>query len=179
MTADAERLTLLSRPSRSGEGPQRYHPLVREFLEARLLATIGPSAVADLHRRAAVAASLDWRVAAYHFRQAGDFASVAATIADAIPEIMGAGQHAAAAEEIDRLPDVARRPVLDLVISRIKLQRRDYESAIALSRAVLESVEPGVQESDYALLNLVTLYLQSGLAEDAREAGASIGQHDR
>src|SRR3954469_23304378 len=36
LSAAAERLTLLSRPSRSAKGPQRYHPLVRQFLEARL-----------------------------------------------------------------------------------------------------------------------------------------------
>ena len=39
MTTAAERLTLLSRPPRVIEAaPQRYHPLVREFLEARLRA---------------------------------------------------------------------------------------------------------------------------------------------
>jgi len=37
LTTAAERLTLLSRQSRSSRGPRRYHPLVREFLEARLL----------------------------------------------------------------------------------------------------------------------------------------------
>ena len=55
----------------------------------------------------------------------------------------------------------ARIPVLDLVSSRIQLQRRDFESAIALSHRVLEGVEPGSDESDYALLNLVTLYFQT------------------
>jgi len=176
MTAAAERLTLLSRQSRSGKGSQRYHPLVREFLEARLLTTIGAAAVANLHRLAAVAASLDWRMAAYHFRQAGDNASVASTIAAAIPEIMGGGQHGAAVEEIDRLPEGVRPPVLDLVISRVKFQRRDYSSAIELSSAVLEAVEPGSQESDFALLNLVTLYLQSGVAERAREAARRLAE---
>ena len=41
LTADAERLTLLGRASRMSRGRQRYHPLVREFLEARLRATAG------------------------------------------------------------------------------------------------------------------------------------------
>ncbi len=172
MTAAAERLTLLSRPSRSAKGPQRYHPLVREFLEARLRTTIGAAAVADLHRRAAVAA-LDWRVAAYHFREAGDYPSVASTIAGAIPEIMGGGQHAAAIEEIDRVPEAVRPPVLNLVVSRIRLQRRDYSSAIEMSRAVLDTVEPGSQESDFALLNLVTLYMQSGLRRQSSRDGRS------
>ena len=81
LTAAAERLTLLSRPPRSSRGPRRYHPLVREFLEARLLSSIGGAAVAQLHHRVAEAATdLDWRVAAYHYREAGDPAAVAATI---------------------------------------------------------------------------------------------------
>jgi len=168
MTAAAERLTLLGRPPRSGKGPQRYHPLVREFLEARLFATIGPVKTAELHRRAAAVASVDWHTAAYHFRKAGDDASVASTIARAIPEIMGGGQHAVAVEEIDRLPTAVRPPVLDLVVSRIKLQRRDYVSAIELSRAVLETVGPGSQESDFALLNLLTLHMEAGHAHEAK-----------
>ncbi len=36
LSAAAERLTLLTRPSRTARLAQRYHPLVREFLEARL-----------------------------------------------------------------------------------------------------------------------------------------------
>ena len=88
-------------------------------------------AVAVLHRRAAeAAAAIDWRVAAYHYREAGDLDAVATTIAAAIPEIMGSGQHAAAVEEIDRIPDESRLPVLSLVTSRIQMQRRDYEPAI-------------------------------------------------
>ena len=106
LTAAAERLTLLTRPARTSRGRQRYHPLVREFLEARLRSTVGAEAVAVLHRRAAeAAASSDWRVAAYHYRKAGDPAAVATTIASAIPEIMGSGQHATAATEIDRIPE--------------------------------------------------------------------------
>ncbi len=166
---EAERLTLLSRRTRAARGPQRYHPLVREFLEARLRATLSAAAVADLHRRAAeTAASIDWRVAAHHYREAGDLDSVALTIATAIPEIMGSGQHATATDEIDRVPPENRLPVLGLVTSRMHLQRRDYVPAISLSHSVLEKVEAGSVESDYALLNLVTLYLQSGFSEQSR-----------
>ncbi len=166
----AERLTLLGRPGRSSRGPQRYHPLVREFLEARLRSTVGPQAVAELHRRAAVAAAAtDWRIAAYHYREAGDPGAVATTIARAIPEIMGGGQHSTAAEEIDRIPSEARLPVLGLVKSRIHLQGRDFESAIRLSQGVLEGVEPGSHASDYALLNLVTMYFQTARWQESRE----------
>jgi ATP/maltotriose-dependent transcriptional regulator MalT/DNA-binding SARP family transcriptional activator len=170
LTAAAERLTLLTRPARTSRGPQRYHPLVREFLEARLRSTFGLPGVAELHRRAAdAAAATDWRVAAYHYREAGDPAAVATTIAKAIPEIMGSGQHAAAVEEIDRIPTDARLPVLNLVNSRIQLQHREFDTAIALSLKVLEGVRPGSPESDYALLNLVTMYFQTARWDESRE----------
>jgi LuxR family maltose regulon positive regulatory protein len=120
LSAAAERLTLLTRPSRSSRGPQRYHPLVREFLEARLRSTFSPGAVAILHRRVAdAAASSDWRVAAHHYSEAGEAALVGTTIASAIPEIMGSGQHTLAVEQIDRVPEEMRPPVLNLVTSRI------------------------------------------------------------
>src|SRR5262245_17266524 len=94
LSTAAERMTLLSRPARGSRG-QRFHPLVREFLEARLRASASEAAIAQIHLRvAAAAAENDWRTAAYHYREAGEFASVAATIAAALPEIMGTGQHA-------------------------------------------------------------------------------------
>jgi len=165
----AERMTLLSRPSRTSgarRGAQRYHPLVREFLEARLRSTIGDAAVAALHRRAGDAASSqDWRVAAYHYRKAGEPRSVASTIAAAIPEIMGSGQHAAAIAEIDHVPTEARLPILDLVQSRVQMQRREDNSAIDLSHSILEGFEPGSQESDYALLNMISSHWQAGMSE--------------
>ena len=175
MTAAAERLTLLGRPPRGGRGPQRYHPLVRGFLEARLRASWTSESVAALHRRAAeAAAAIDWRIAAYHYREAGDPDSVASTIAAAIPEIMGSGQHAVAIEEIERVPPGSRLPVLGLVTSRIQMQRRDYRAAIEASHSVLETVEPGSQESDYALLNLATLYLQTGLGAESRQMAQQL-----
>ena len=39
---------------------------------------------------------------------------------------------------------------------------------MALSRAILATVEPGSQESDYALLNLATLHLQGGSLENSK-----------
>jgi DNA-binding SARP family transcriptional activator len=164
LTTAAERLTLLSRPPRAGKRLQRYHPLVREFLEARLKTSWTSDSVASLHLQiAGASAASDWRVAVYHYRQAGRYEAVSRTIAAAIPEIMGGGQHATAADEIDRVPPEARLPVLSLVTSRIQMQRRDYEPAIRASHEILAAVEAGSQESDYALLNLVTLYLQAGL----------------
>jgi LuxR family maltose regulon positive regulatory protein len=177
LTAAAERLTLLTRPTRSSQGPQRYHPLVREFLEARLRLTIGESEVADLHRRAAAAAaSIDWRVAAHHYREAGDVELVGSVVAAAIPEIMGSGQYVVAAEYMEPIPPNLRPAGLSLVESRLAMQEGTYELAIALSKTVLSNALPGSQESDHALLNLATMHLHIGENERALDfVGRLVG----
>ena len=140
LTAAAERLTLLSRLSGGPRTHQRYHPLVREFLEARLRATDGAAAVADLHRRtAAAAAATDWRIAAYHYREAGDTDAVLKVVGEAIPTIMGKGQYALAETFIGSIPAELRPPGFDLILSRVDMQHGDYEAAIAASQAVLDS----------------------------------------
>ncbi len=168
LTLAAERLTLLSRLDRNSTTPQRFHPLVREFLEARLLSSAGRPAVAAMHRRAAEAASaFDWRVAAHHYREAGDIDRVAEVIAAAIPEIMGSGQYVAAADYIVQIPPDLRPSALHLIESRMAMQQGQYALAIKLSSAVLEGAVPGSAESDHALLNLATMYLHSGESEEA------------
>jgi LuxR family maltose regulon positive regulatory protein len=168
MTTAAERLTLLTRPTRAARGPQRYHPLVREFLEARLRTAIGEASMAGLHREVAEAAArTDWRAAAHHYREAGDLDYVATVVAEAIPEIMGSGQYAVAAGYMDEIPAALRPAGLNLVRSRIDMQQGAHDSAIALSSAVLDEVAPGSQESDHALLNLATMSMHAGQTADA------------
>ena len=54
------------------------------------------------------------------------------------------------------------------------MQRRNYESAIdVVPQRAGDGVEPGSQESDYALLNLVTLYLPSCGRQETRNRCAS------
>ena len=111
LTASAERLTFLSRISGGPRTHLRYHPLVRGFLEARLRASAGSTVVADLHRRvAAAAAATDWRIAAYHYREAGDTDAVLQVVGDAIPTIMGNGQYALAETLIGSSPSTNARP---------------------------------------------------------------------
>jgi LuxR family maltose regulon positive regulatory protein len=176
LTSLAERLTLLTRPSRTSAATQRYHPLVREFLEARLRLTSGESAVAAMHRRVADAATrIDWRVAAHHYREAGDLGSVARVVAAAIPEIMGSGQYVAAGELIDTLPQQAESAGLNLVRSRVQLQKGAYDQALALSLAVLDAAEPGSQESDHALLNVATVHFHAGEGPEAHAFADRLG----
>ncbi len=168
LTAAAERLTLLSRSGVDGQTYPRFHPLVREFLEARLLQVEGKALVVATHQRLAVAArDIDWRISAYHYREAGDTESMLASVGEAIPTIMGDGQYDLAESFIASVGNGSRPTKFDLIISRVDMQQGDYEAAIATSRAVLESESFDRVERDHALLNLVTLYLNYGDGERA------------
>ncbi len=163
LTSAAERLTLLSRSTKDPRTHQRYHPLVREFLEGRLRSTDGNERVSSLHRKVALAATdIDWRVAAHHYHEAGDVAAMLDVIGDAIPAIMGDGQYAVAEGFIERAHPSERSARFDVILSRVDMQQGDYQAAIAASTAVLDSSSSGPIERDYALLNLVTLYLNYG-----------------
>ena len=172
LMAAAERLTLLSRLSGGPRTHQRYHPLVRGFLEARFRSMDGPDAVAALHRRtAAAAAATDWKVAAHHYREAGDIEAMLGVVAGAIPTIMGNGQYALAEAFIGPISAHERPPGFDLIISRVDMQHGDYEAAIAASQAVLDSGVTDPIQRDHALLNLITLAINFGDGERAIALG--------
>jgi DNA-binding SARP family transcriptional activator len=140
--------------------------LVREFLEARLRHADGDDAVNAIHRRAAEAAtSIDWRVAAHHFREAGDPDRVASVVASAVPEIMGSGDYGPAADFIRGIPRELSPPGLNLVDARIAMQDGAVDLAQTLSERVLSGAADGSRESDFALLNLATVHLNSGNSE--------------
>jgi DNA-binding SARP family transcriptional activator len=168
LTTSAERLTLLSRLSGGPRTHQRYHPLVREFLEARLRSMDGPEVAAMLHRRAAAAAATwDWRVGAHHYREAGDTEAMLGVVASAIPTIMGNGQYALAEGFIGPISRDGRPSGFDLIQSRVDMQQGDYEAAIASSQAVLDSPDADPVQRDHALLNLLTLNINYGNGEEA------------
>ena len=170
LTTAAERLTLLSRLSGAPRTHQRYHPLVRGFLEARLRSSAGPDAVVALHRRAAAAsASTDWKVAAHHYREAGDTEAMLGVVATAIPTIMGNGQYALAEAFIGPISAERRPAGVDLIQSRVDMQQGDYEAAIAASQAVLDSGVTDPVQRDHALLNLLAANFNYGNGERALE----------
>ena len=77
--ADARRLLdvtedagLLSRRGRTGQAGRLLHPLVRSFLEGRLLEAVGPDGIAEIHARIAAAAEANsWWLAGHHYAAAG------------------------------------------------------------------------------------------------------------
>ena len=167
---NAERMTLLTRRSDSPRTHQRYHPLVREFLEARFRAFDGDDAVRALHRRVADAtAATDWRLGAHHYREAAELGSMVDVVAGAIAIIMGNGQYALAGSFIADIPADARPPGLALITSRVDMQHGDYQAAIEASQALLDSGLDDPVHRDHAILNLMTLYFNYGDGDRAIE----------
>ena len=118
----------------------RLHPLVREFLLARLEAEIGQAGIVDLHR--CLAAALEpksWRLAARHWAAAGDADQVRRIVCAAVPKIIATGDFAAAEDFITRFPDPAPNPWYDILRSRLLTSAGRYEEAAIVARRAEEA----------------------------------------
>jgi DNA-binding SARP family transcriptional activator len=95
----AEEAGLISRRGRTGQAGRLLHPLVRSFLEGRLLDAVGRDRVAEIHARIAAAAELNsWWLAAHHFSAAGRPAEVARVLSGSLESILGSGSARAAVD---------------------------------------------------------------------------------
>ena len=128
----AERVTLLV-PSgqRASARELRYHPLVREFLEARLARDHGIEAVRDpAPDRRGHAEAFDWRIAAHHYWRAERPARERYDIIDASAQsIIGRGEYLVAAPFVADLPE--SRPTRQLRGRALpqRLQARRHSAA--------------------------------------------------
>ncbi len=171
LTAAAERVTLLGRRARGPRTELRYHPLVREFLETRLLRDVGDEAVRDLHRTvAAYAEGRDWRIAAHHHWAAGDHQLAHAIIDSSAPSIIGRGEYLVAAPFVADLDDEALRASFLVVLSRRDFKQGDVRQALARAKRAVD-VDP---QSDVALANLASLSLTSGDVMAAIETASRL-----
>ena len=92
---------LLSRRGRTGQAGRLLHPLVRSFLEGRLLETVGPDGVAEIHARiAATAEANSWWLAGHHYAAAGRADDVARVLVGSLEAILGTGGAQAAVDLI-------------------------------------------------------------------------------
>ncbi len=138
LIARTERLGLLSTRGTARRGARRYHPLVREFLEARLRRTFGDDAARDLHRAVARhAGDTDWRLAAYHFAAAEDLADLGTAVQAAVPTIMGSGDFALAESYVQRAG--TDNAAFDLLVSRMDLHRGRTDSALTHAELAVET----------------------------------------
>ncbi len=173
----AERLGLLSGKGRGGLRLRGYHPLVREFLGARLRRAIGDEAVRDLHRAVARHASqADWRLAAYHYAAAEDFADLQSVVQAAVPTIMGGGEFALAESYIQQTA-TTENAAFELFLSRMELHRGSLETALTHAESAVDVAMRSEDEglSDHALANLITALFAAGAVERAREVAELLG----
>ncbi len=96
-----EEAGLLSRRGRTGQAGRLLHPLVRSFLEGRLIDAVGADGVAAIHARIAAAAEANsWWLASHHYAAAGRGDDVARVLSGSLEAILGSGGAQAAVELI-------------------------------------------------------------------------------
>ncbi len=159
-----ESLGLLNRPDR--ESPHRFHPLVREFLVARLEAEIGLEAVRALHIRVGNGLSgVDWRRAAWHYVQAKEPQAAARVIDNAIDAILAEGTFEPVVAFLDPDAGDPARPIALVLRSRIDLDRGSAEKATSRARQAVESAGDGPARG-LTLLNLASILSVGGFADE-------------
>ena len=159
----AARIGLL--PQTGDAGDQRYHPLVREFLDDRLRREVGGQGVTDLHRVVArYGERTDWKLAAHHYEAAGDLEDLHRVLVGSMQDIMGSGGFALAESYVRRYPDLEADPTFGLFLSRRDAYNGDFASALDRAQAAVAAhpSSTGTDLSHLALANLATISFESG-----------------
>ncbi len=173
-----ERLGLLGRRSTDRSVARRYHPLVREFLESRLRRTLGDEAARELHRAVAShVGSSDWRLAAYHYAAAEDFADLAVVVQEAVPTIMGSGEFAIA-EAYVLATGPEDNAAFELFLSRMELHRGHSANALAHAESAVETAMRSnvAVLADHSLLNLIAVSYVAGQLEVSRDVAEVLAE---
>ena len=111
----AEDAGLVSRAA-TGSGRWRFHPLVREFMQARLLASLTDEQRIAMHLRIAVAAEpTDWLAAIHHYLEAGRPEDGMRVLRGSAIEALGTASWAEAIKLLDRMQEIPA-PVAVLTI---------------------------------------------------------------
>jgi DNA-binding SARP family transcriptional activator len=165
----AEKIGLLSRRGEATRHSQRYHTLVRQFLEERLRRTVGDERVRELHRAVARHADgTNWGLAAHHYEAAGDIADVHRVIESSALEIMSAADYSAVADWLDRYPPATERSIHRIARSRVRYYGDRLDQAVedAEEAARLAESEGGLA-AELAQLNLISQRFNLGNGRDA------------
>ncbi|MES2211144.1 MAG: BTAD domain-containing putative transcriptional regulator [Chloroflexota bacterium] len=174
--ADGEMLGLFSRIGPNTRDHVRAHPLVRDFLQARLNRSVGADAVIDIHRSVAAAAeSRDWRIAGHHYLQAGDLDDARRVLAAAIESILATGAYSAAEELVTALPATDRPdPNVLVVLSRLAQQRGQS----SLGRELAEAAFSEDRGSPPVALTVLSARLVTGDIEGAVSVASQLEAQD-
>jgi LuxR family maltose regulon positive regulatory protein len=166
---DGERQGLFGKRGPNTRHVVRAHPLVRDFLQARLARSIGEDGVRAIHLRIARAAeTIDWRISGRHYLASGHEDDARRILSAAIENILATGAYAAAQDLVAELPTGSLEGAPGLVLrSRLAQQRADVDEG----RELAEEAWAAEPESTAALLNLVAARSLVGDVLGALEAG--------
>ncbi|MEO5940198.1 MAG: hypothetical protein ABIZ72_04585, partial [Candidatus Limnocylindrales bacterium] len=132
MVTDAERLGMLGRRANRRSTEQRYHPLVREFLEDRLRRAVGPTGVSDLHVTVARwAEPSDWRTSAHHYAASQRWPDLQRVLESHLQTIVASGAFSAAADYVRQFPELPRSAAIEVILSREATVEGDVERVVA------------------------------------------------
>ncbi len=172
-----ERVGLLSHPSDGARGSGQFHPLVSEFLQARLRRQIGDANVDELHRRVAhYGEARSWRLAAHHYAAVGDAEDVHRILVNATQTIMGTGEFALAESYIAAFPPSSPMPWFEIVLSRRELQAGRVSSALERARAAVHAFADTQSSPDahLAIANLMSVEMAANDLDDAAELASGL-----
>ena len=138
MIHDAESLGLFF--GSDGDGGCRLVPLVQDYLLARLQRAVGQEWIRDQHLAlGAFLAPTSWRLAAHHYRAAGEPSLAGEVIASGLSEILASGQYRAAADLLAGTDEVG--VVGEVLRSRLLLQVGAAAEARGAARAAVLAAE--------------------------------------
>jgi DNA-binding SARP family transcriptional activator len=168
---ESQRLGLLAQRQGRKRAGYSYHPLVQQFLEARLRRESGGAFVEDLHREVARSAEgTNWRAACFHYAAAGDPASLHRVLEASIEGIVGAGEVALADEYLVRFPPGRQTAAFEIVRSRLAASTGDVAGAVKFGRRAVE-LDP---DSDASRGNLLQTYFVAGDLSGARDLASEL-----
>jgi DNA-binding SARP family transcriptional activator len=169
--AAAEKIGVLGRRGRAADSTRGFHPLVRDFLRARLAREAGEASVTAAHLRIARAAEEhDWNTACFHYAAAGQPEEIHRVLRASLRRIIGTGQFQLAAAYLVRHRPSAFDPELEAISGRAEFSSgRRAEGLARLERAV--AVAP---DSDVVLTNLLSVATAVGDLERVTEVASSI-----
>jgi ATP/maltotriose-dependent transcriptional regulator MalT/DNA-binding SARP family transcriptional activator len=171
LITESERLGLLSRRQEWTKPGFGFHPLVREFLEARLRRSMREEAVAELHTTVARwAESRDWRIACFHHAAAGNVDELLRVLDGSIESVVGAGDIALASGYLDKNEPTKTTPGFEVIRSRAAARRMDVPAAIRHANLAM-SLDP---TSDSALGNQLAVYFLAGNLVEASALASQI-----
>jgi DNA-binding SARP family transcriptional activator len=169
MIEKGERHGLFGRGGPNTRHVVRAHPLVRDFLQARLVRAIGASGLRGLDLAVARAAeAFDWQVSVRHYLRADDAERARQVLGSAIEQILATGAYAVAHELSGSLGPVGVSGAPGLVLRSRMAQQ---QGSIAEGLALAEQAWAIAPESTVVLLNLMTARALAGDVSGSLDAG--------